>query len=120
MKDMVRVLVLTLVGLAVWPGAAVAEDTDLFMAQPPGVTASAPNVLIILDNSANWNAANQHWPSDTGKQGDSEIQSLTSVLGSLSATANVNVGLMMFTPGRIHSRRRIRPLCHSVNDLIKQ
>ena len=33
-----------------------AEDIDLFV-QPPGVAAGLPNVLIVLDNTANWNQA---------------------------------------------------------------
>ena len=33
--------------------ASLGEDIDIF-GQPPGVTVGAPNVLFILDNSANW------------------------------------------------------------------
>lgn len=89
MKDMVPVLILTLVGLAGWPGATVAEDTDLFMAAPPGAATANPNVLIILDNSANWSAS---LASDT--KFDAEIAALDSVLGGL--TDEFNVGLMLF------------------------
>jgi len=41
---------------AVWAGSSpvLAEDIDLFV-QPPGLATGAPNVLIILDNTANWN-----------------------------------------------------------------
>ncbi len=35
-------------------GPAWAEDIDLFLGVPPSAT-NAPNVLIILDNTANWN-----------------------------------------------------------------
>ena len=48
-------------GLAAAGGAlfqlpAVAEDIDLFT-QPPSATSGTPNVLIVLDNTANWNTA---------------------------------------------------------------
>ena len=36
--------------------AAFAEDIDLFVGANP-TTTDAPNVLIILDNTANWNSA---------------------------------------------------------------
>ncbi len=40
---------------AVWSAAAAAaEDIDLFV-QPPGERDGLPNVLIVLDNTANWN-----------------------------------------------------------------
>ena len=32
----------------------VNDDTDIFLANP-NITAERPNVLIILDNTANWN-----------------------------------------------------------------
>lgn len=35
---------------------AAAEDIDLFAGVPPGA-AEVPNVLVILDNTANWDAA---------------------------------------------------------------
>ena len=48
------------------PVPAGAEDIDLFTNPAPNA-ATAPNVLIIIDNSANWAANNQAWA--TGKQG---------------------------------------------------
>jgi type IV pilus assembly protein PilY1 len=85
---------------------AVAEDIDLFTANGGG---AAPNVLIILDNSANWNRNDQKWPD--GKQGQSELQALADLmdvhtrvnadgtpdLSSPYVVDGMNIGLMMFT-----------------------
>ncbi|HSJ49477.1 MAG TPA: PilC/PilY family type IV pilus protein, partial [Gammaproteobacteria bacterium] len=46
-------LILSCLGL---PLAAQGQDTDLFMTNP-GVTTPAPNILIIVDNTANWSRA---------------------------------------------------------------
>jgi type IV pilus assembly protein PilY1 len=79
---------------------AAAEDVDLFV----GAAASVqnPNVLVIIDNSANWNAASQHWVGAGGespfKQGQSELRALRTVAGELND--KVNLGLMLFTPGQ--------------------
>lgn len=62
----------------------MAEDTDLFVGTPPSAT-DAPNVLIILDNTANWNTAFTN-----------EMAALSSVVGALPAD-KFRVGLMMFT-----------------------
>ncbi len=81
---------------ATLPDFVGAEDIDLFAGSTTPSAATRPNVLIIIDNSANWSAANQHWPGGV-KQGESELRSLRTVVGELAD--NVNVGLMMFTPG---------------------
>lgn len=60
-----------------------AADVDLFLS--PSSSADAPNVLIILDNTANWSGAF-----------DNEKAALVSVFNSLPAN-KFNVGLMMFT-----------------------
>ena len=64
-------------GLAA-PHRAAAEDIDLFMGA--GAVAQNANVLVIIDNSANWNAASQHWVGAGGespfKQGQSELRAL--------------------------------------------
>lgn len=73
---------------------AAAEDIDLFVGA--AANTANPNVLIILDNSANWSAANQHW-SNNYKQGQSELRALRTLVGELSD--KVNFGLMMLTPG---------------------
>src|SRR5438105_2497470 len=60
----------------------VNDDTDIFLANP-AITAERPNVLIFVDNTANWSS-----PFDTEKA------ALVSVVNSL--TDNFNVGTMMF------------------------
>ncbi len=60
----------------------VNDDTDIFLANPT-ITAERPNVLIILDNTANWNTPF-----------DNEKTALVSVVNGL--TDQYNVGLMMF------------------------
>jgi type IV pilus assembly protein PilY1 len=73
---------------------ATAEDIDLFVGA--AANTANPNVLILLDNSANWSAANQHWFGGY-KQGESELRALRTLVGELSD--KVNFGLMMMTPG---------------------
>lgn len=91
------------------PLVSHADDIDLFVGSSAG-TADYPNVLIILDNSSNWSAANQGWPTDTSppvacgndcnKQGYYELKSLRSVINALPTNASgdieMKVGLMMF------------------------
>lgn len=64
--------------------SAIAEDIDLFVGTPPSAT-DVPNVLIILDNTANWNAAFTN-----------EMAALSSVVSGLPAD-KFRVGLMAFT-----------------------
>ncbi|HUP29611.1 MAG TPA: PilC/PilY family type IV pilus protein [Usitatibacter sp.] len=75
-------------------GPVGAEDIDLFV----GTNASAtnPNVVIMIDNSANWDANNQHWPF--GKQGESELRALGRAATEVK-DGSINLGLMLFTPG---------------------
>src|SRR3990172_5479380 len=84
--------------LAVLPARAPAEDIDLFNTDTSTESNfDNPNVLIILDNTSNWDRANQAWP-DGGKQGESELRAIKTVIGQL--TDKINVGLMMFVgPG---------------------
>ena len=82
------------------PATAGAEDVDLFVGA--AATVENPNVLIIIDNSANWSSASQHWTDPNGqfstfKQGQSELRALRTVAGELND--KINFGLMMFTPG---------------------
>lgn len=60
------------------------EDTDLFVGVPPSTT-EVPNVLIIMDNTANWNDAFVN-----------EKAALVSVFNGMP-TDKFRVGLMMFT-----------------------
>lgn len=73
---------------------ANAEDIDIFVGSSGG-SAGAPNVMILLDNSPNWSRASQHWPDDSGNQGESELKAIATVLDSI--TSPVNVGLAMLT-----------------------
>jgi len=60
----------------------VGEDIDIFLANP-SISAERPNVLILLDNTANWNT-----PFDVEKS------ALVTVVNSIGD--GFNVGLMMF------------------------
>ena len=62
-----------------------AEDIDLFVGSSPATAATRPNVLIVIDNSANWSAASQHWAGGV-KQGQSELRALRTVVGETSGT----------------------------------
>ena len=65
-------------------GPLFAADIDLFMGPTPSAT-DIPNVLIIMDNTANWNTAFTN-----------EKAALASVFNGLPA-GKFNVGIMMFT-----------------------
>ncbi len=77
------------VSLLTGHGRALAEDTDLFV-QPAPAANGAPNVLILLDNTANWNTAFTN-----------EIAALVETVNSLPAEADsparFRIGLMLFT-----------------------
>ncbi|MBS7663938.1 pilus assembly protein PilY [Pseudomonas lalucatii] len=81
MKTLFRLLAATLLA-AHMPGHA--EDIDLFVGTPPSAT-DVPNVLIILDNTANWNTPFSN-----------EMAALSSVISGLPAD-KFRVGLMMYT-----------------------
>lgn len=74
-------------------GTSLAEDIDIYAG---GGSAVNPNVLFVIDNSANWAASNQGWPGGI-KQGQSELNALRTLVGQLDSS--INVGLMMFTSG---------------------
>ena len=92
--------------------SALAEDIDIFTGDSAG-SSGDPNVLIVLDNSSNWSANNQGWPTDAAppvacgndcnKQGYYELKAIRTVLqglqsrvGSGSGDLSVNLGLMLF------------------------
>src|SRR5712692_8652119 len=85
-RTLLKILVTAV--LALWAQMAAAvfdpvnDDTDIFLANP-SIAAERPNVLIILDNTANWNTPFTN-----------EKSALVSVVNSL--TDSYNVGLMMF------------------------
>lgn len=77
-----RKLILT--GLLALPMLGAAEDTDLFVGVAP-TSANLPNVLIIVDNTANWNNAFTN-----------EMAALKSVIDGLPVD-KFRVGISMFT-----------------------
>ncbi|HZX31258.1 MAG TPA: hypothetical protein VFF03_07910, partial [Rhodocyclaceae bacterium] len=77
-------------GLASAMPLGFADDIDIYTGGEE-YTGAAANVLIVLDNSTNWAAANQGWPN--GKQGEAELQAMSEVVGTLGD--NINLGLLM-------------------------
>jgi type IV pilus assembly protein PilY1 len=75
---------------------AVADDTDIFIGST--ATTGVPNVLFVVDNSSNWSAQNQAWPSGN-TQGAAELAAMKSAVESFAAQGKqFNVGLMLITP----------------------
>lgn len=96
LKKLSPVLLCLGIAWSIQPGYA--QDIDIY-ARPPSTTVNPalnPNVLIVIDNSANWASAKQHWAGGI-MQGQAELDALRTVIGELSA--NTNVGLMLFTGG---------------------
>lgn len=86
---MKRTLAAGWAALALAQAAAVqADDTDIFLTPPSLSGGTTPNVLIVLDNSANWSAN-----FDGGTKFAAEVGTLAAVVGALSD--RLNVGLMM-------------------------
>ncbi len=100
-----------LIGMLTHASLGMAEDIDIYATN--GGTMNNPNILIILDNSSNWAAANQNWPTDTNppvpcgndcnKQGYYELKALRSLVlglaanyGDASGNVPLNLGLMLF------------------------
>ena len=82
-----------------------AEDIDLFVSAPPAGS-GVPNVLFILDSTANWNTAFT-----------AEITALKKVFDEMptnaDGSAKFNVGLMMFAESPVkggYMRAAIRPM----------
>lgn len=89
----IRIRLLTLILLFCCNSFSLAEDTDIFLAAPVARTAN-PNVLIILDNSANWSGTLSGSGRSSVKKFDQEITAIQNILGSVT---DVNIGLMMVT-----------------------
>ena len=89
LKKFLHIALLLLLTLGVVPGRA--DDTDLFT-QPPGTNPPAPNIIFILDNTANWSRS-FGGPKNTA--GDSEIRAIKNFAAGLTQPANV--GLIEFT-----------------------
>lgn len=88
------VLASTVLALGFAIPAGHAEDIDIYAA--PRANSDNPNVLIVIDNSANWNRNDQAWPGGI-KQGQAELNAIRTVINELGA--DINVGLMMLTEG---------------------
>jgi len=89
-KDLLRAVITVImlgatVALAVFD--PVNDDTDIFLANPT-IAAERPNVLIVVDNSANWNSPF-----------DNEKNALVQVINGL--TDQYNVGLMIMSDANI-------------------
>ncbi|MGH8454817.1 MAG: hypothetical protein ACRESW_09730, partial [Nevskiales bacterium] len=107
---------------------AVSEDIDIFSVDVDE-TANKPNVLIVLDNSANWSRQSQQWPGGL-TQGESEVRAIRDVIiGTPSLPPSdpdylpglpnnsINVGVLEFITGGSAAdqdsgfvRMHIRPL----------
>jgi type IV pilus assembly protein PilY1 len=82
--------VLLVLGLS----SARAEDIDIFMHNSAGGSTVLPNIMFMVDNSANWSRAAQQWPDNGGIQGAAEMAAFANVLGG---NVRANVGLAGFT-----------------------
>ncbi|MBS0450347.1 MAG: pilus assembly protein PilY [Proteobacteria bacterium] len=95
-------------------GPAHADDTDLFKQNG---NAGVPNIIFILDNTANWTEAAQHWP-DEPTAGQAELQAIKHFIAGLTKPANV--GLIMYTTtGQIggYVRFGVRGMTNSATDM---
>ncbi|QIB66359.1 pilus assembly protein [Kineobactrum salinum] len=73
--------------------ASHAEDIDIF-AGDADVDAGLPNIIFVLDNTANWSRQSQKWPGGN-TQGQSEVRAIK--LALQDQIGKLNVGFMMFT-----------------------
>ncbi|MGJ8668461.1 MAG: pilus assembly protein [Oceanococcus sp.] len=96
------------------PFQAASEDIEIFSADDSSLV-SKPNVLIVIDNSANWSRQSQKWPGGL-TQGQSEARAIKKVIESLDDDS-INVGLLEYsTAGNANTneggyiRYHIRPL----------
>ncbi|MEH6587753.1 MAG: hypothetical protein V7720_14420 [Halioglobus sp.] len=71
---------------------ASAEDIDIFAGTSNTGSAELPNVIFVLDNTANWSREGQKWPD--GTQGESEARAVSAALESM--IGEINVGLMLY------------------------
>ncbi len=96
---------------------ASSEDIEIFSTDESSLVGK-PNVLIVLDNSANWSRQSQKWPGGL-TQGQSEARAIKSVLETLE-DGSINVGLFEYsTDGNANTneggyvRHHVRPLTAS-------
>lgn len=94
MKSMRFVLSYMLVALLGYSIQSQADDIDIY-SQPTGSVYN-PNILIVLDNSANWSRQSQQWPGGI-QQGQAEVDAIKTVINGLGITGpNINIGLMEY------------------------
>src|SRR3954464_8690052 len=86
-KKAINVLLTCMIAAAA--NAAFAEDIDIY-SQNTSISPGAPNVLLIMDNTANWS---QSLPS--GTKFSAEKLALAQVISALKT--QFRLGLMMFT-----------------------
>lgn len=79
-------------------GSAMAEDIDIFVGGD-AADSNLPNVIFVLDNTANWSRQSQKWPGDL-TQGQAEVRAIRDALGGV--VGKVNVGLIEFRTGTGH------------------
>lgn len=93
MKNTNNSKLLALIAMVLWLFAwapAHADDTDLFRQNG---SAGVPNIIFILDNTANWAENAQHWPDEYA--GQAEVRAIKNFIAGLTKPANV--GLIMYT-----------------------
>jgi len=78
--------------VAVLCGSVHAEDIDIF-AGTREVNTDLPNVIFVLDNSANWSRQSEGW-GDGLRQGAAEVQAIKAALAPL--TGQLNVGIVEY------------------------
>ena len=77
------------------PGAALAEDIDIFTGT--NSSASAANILIVLDNTSNWSSVSEQFAGGITK-GQAEVQAIQALVATLKGNTAVNLGLMVLSP----------------------
>lgn len=82
-------------GLVFCSFQASPEDIDIF-AVDENSDINNPNVLFVIDNSANWTRESQQWPENED-QGQSEVSAIKTVINELDGS--VNVGLFEYVTG---------------------
>jgi type IV pilus assembly protein PilY1 len=105
------------VGFGLLAGLAGADDIDLFTT-PSSSSGASANVMILVDNSANWARASQQWPGG-GTQGQSELAAIASILSSIGGSS-INVGLALqngsgSTAGWGYIRFNLRDMSQAAN-----
>lgn len=101
---------------------AAAEDIEIFANNDFSIVGK-PNVLIVLDNSANWSRQSQKWPGGL-TQGQSEVRAIKNVINNLEENS-VNLGILEYsTDGNANTneggyiRHHIRPLSNANKQIV--